>query len=498
MKKGIILARVSTPEQQKQGLSLDEIQLPSLKEYAKEHDIEIVPNGEFVFQETGADKLRKKFDAMIDFLKETNDIKAIIAFRVDRLTRNYRDAVAMDDLRKDFDKELHFVDDRLILTKNSYGRDIQDWDLKVFLAKQHINRCQADSYNTIQSKIKSQEVFGKVPFGYRNFRDSNNKAGVKVIPYEAEIVKKIFELYATGVHSYLSIAEEIRHTLDKNFLKSKVEKILKHPFYMGEREYKGELIPHKYETLVTKELWKQVEDIRNGRGINQHKGKKKAKNGIYTGLITCKTCGCAMTPDPHIKVQKNGNRHKYLYYKCTGGKGKHPTKGIEEKALTEQFATIFSQMKLPENELKRITDILLESHKGKIEFNKSLFDEYTSQIKKYQTMIENAYEDKCAGSITPEKYYECEKKWRAIQDDYRDKLDKLQHADKDYYITVSYLLDVASRSYELFTGSTVEEKRQIIGLTLSNLFLDNGNLEYTLQSPFDSIFVACNGLSWGG
>ena len=99
--------------------------------------------------------------------------------------------------------------------------------------------------------------------------------------------------------------------------------------------------------------------------------------------------------------------------------------------------------------------------------------------------------------ITPEKYHELEKKWRAIQDDFKDKLAKLQRADKDYYITVSYLLDIASRSYELFIGSTVEEKREIIGLTLSNLFLDEGKLVYTLQSPFDSIFISCKSLTWG-
>ena len=44
MKKGIILARVSTPEQQKTGLSIEDIQLPQLRDYAKENGIEIVKN----------------------------------------------------------------------------------------------------------------------------------------------------------------------------------------------------------------------------------------------------------------------------------------------------------------------------------------------------------------------------------------------------------------------------------------------------------------------
>ena len=58
------------------------------------------------------------------------------------------------------------------------------------------------------------------------------------------------------------------------------------------------------------------------------------------------------------------------------------------------------------------------------------------------------------------------------------------------------LLELASRSYELFIGSEPEEKREIIGLTLQNLFLNEGKLEYTLQKPFDSIFVEANRLNW--
>lgn len=53
---------------------------------------------------------------MIDYTKEYEDIEAVISYRVDRLTRNFRDSVAMDDLRKKHGKELHFVSDRLVLT----------------------------------------------------------------------------------------------------------------------------------------------------------------------------------------------------------------------------------------------------------------------------------------------------------------------------------------------------------------------------------------------
>jgi DNA invertase Pin-like site-specific DNA recombinase len=48
MKKAIILARVSTKEQEETGLSIDKIQLPQMRQYAIDNELEVVK--EFVFQ----------------------------------------------------------------------------------------------------------------------------------------------------------------------------------------------------------------------------------------------------------------------------------------------------------------------------------------------------------------------------------------------------------------------------------------------------------------
>lgn len=93
-----------------------------MRQYAKDNDIEVLPKHEFVFQETASQKLRKKFDEMVTFIKENEDITAVIAFRVDRMTRNYRDAVEMDSLRLEYGKQLHFLEDRLVLHKKALGK----------------------------------------------------------------------------------------------------------------------------------------------------------------------------------------------------------------------------------------------------------------------------------------------------------------------------------------------------------------------------------------
>src|SRR5437868_1450504 len=140
--KGVAIIRVSDPKQERDGMSLDN-QESVLARYAVEKQIEVVKD--FRFQETADRKIRHRFNEVVDFLKSRSDVQAVISYRVDRMTRNYRDHVLIDDLRLEHGKEFHFVYDHLIITRNSIGRDIQEWDTKVYLAKQYLNRLKEDA-----------------------------------------------------------------------------------------------------------------------------------------------------------------------------------------------------------------------------------------------------------------------------------------------------------------------------------------------------------------
>lgn len=65
------------------------------------------------------------------------------------------------------------------------------------------------------------------------------------------------------------------------------------------------------------------------------------------------------------------------------------------------------------------------------------------------------------------------------------------------------MLELASKSYELFMGSEPEQKRQLITLTLQNLEIKNGLLQYTWYKPFDKILEirrvtpSVNSHTWG-
>lgn len=69
-------------------------------------------------------------------------------------------------------------------------------------------------------------------------------------------------------------------------------------------------------------------------------------------------------------------------------------------------------------------------------------------------------------------------------------------ADGNFIVTVSYLLDLASRARDLFLSSKVDQKRKLISFVLSNVSLEGKKLVYKLNEPFDAIVQANKELIW--
>lgn len=476
--KAIIIARVSTLKQEKEGLSLQEIQLPLLRDYAK--DKGFILDKEFTFSETADEKIRRKFNDIITYVKSHPDVRNIISFRVDRVTRNYRDAVLFDGLRMDYDKQLHFVYDRLVLDKKSMGRDIQDWDTKVYLAKQVINRLREDAINSAQAKLSRGEINGKAPYGYRNITlpNTNNQKWVEVEPFEAMIVKEIYEWYASSAYSMDIIRTGLKEKYDLKMSKGKLDFILKCRFYYGEIEYDGQIYPHKYETIVTREQYEKVQAIK--LGFNKKHYKFAGLPYIYRGIMRCAECGLAITPE-----KKKG---KYVYYHCTEYNGKHNAQWVREEDITAGFKSMLATIKMPDDVLNDLTETLRASHKDKSHNVKTLHTEWNAEYNKIEHRIEQMYEDQLDGRITHDMYDKKYKEYRKTQSELQDKMNKLQKADDEYYITCGYLLKLASKAGELFESSEPAEKREILKLLLQNCTLDGTSVCYDLKKPFDTLF----------
>lgn len=494
MSNAIILARVSTERQEQEGLSLEEIQLPRLRKYADEKGLTIV--SEFVFSETADNKMREKFDEMVEFVKKDKSIDAIIAFRVDRITRNFRDAVAMDDLRNKYEKELHFVDDRLVINKNSKSSEISQWDLKVFLAKQYINRLKDDARNTRYTKLENGELPWKAPYGYKNIELDKRHKDVIKDDFASGVVIQIFKQYASGAYSLESLVRKINKDYNLRLPKSTIQHLLRHKFYIGfiyDRET-DTYYPHKYEQFISKELFEEANSILDG-----HRKRKFKYLGLsfdYRGLLVCADCGCAMTPERKIKKLKDGSSQEHKYYHCTQRRGKHNTEWLTEKDIEEQFKGVFDSITIPKEEAERIEEVLRQSHHSKTRFNQAQLAECQNQYSLLQKRIEKTYDLLADGSITQPEYDQNNRRYRQQQDKYRDKMQRLQRADEQYYLTSTYILKLAKNADKLFAVANPEEKRQLINLVCQNLKIQGKKLLFELKTPFDTIAECSNRSIW--
>ncbi|MDD5432508.1 MAG: recombinase family protein [Candidatus Omnitrophica bacterium] len=475
MNKAVILARVSTLKQEEEGLSLDN-QLNTLRSYAKQNDFDVIK--EFRFSESADSKIRKKFCEMIEFVKNDTNIKVIIAYRVDRITRNYRDAVLIDDLRTNFNKEIHFVYDRLVIAPKTVGRDITDWDTKVYLAKQFLNRLKEDAVVSIKHKLNNGEYPSMAPYGYTNIVNEDRKKWIAPDSLESKVVIKIYEWYATGAFSMDLIRKKLKEEFCLDFHKGTVDSILKNPFYYGEMLHCGKLYPHKYKTIISKELFDKAQEVK--AGFNKKSFKFVGLPYLYRGLIKCAKCGCRITPE-----KKKG---KYVYYHCTQYYGKHSDKWIREEDLTRQFADLMNKIHLPDDIVESISKTLRESHEDKVNYYNNLNSELQTEYGKYEKRIEKMYEDYLDGRITEDMYNKLRQDYRIKQEEIQDKLNSLQKSDEEYYETASYILKVANKAPQLFESSEPEIKRQLLKLTLQNCELKDATLCPTIRRPF-SIFA---------
>jgi DNA invertase Pin-like site-specific DNA recombinase len=489
MKKVIILARVSSKRQEEEGLSLDN-QLKTLREYASEKGMEIVK--EFVFQESAGHKIRKKFDELIDFITKKKEIDAILAYRVDRITRNYRDAVLLDTLRIEYEKELHFVYNRLVLRSNSVGRDIQDWDLQVFLAKQYLNRLQEDGVNTHRYKLMKGEKSGQAPMGYINVQQAGNKKWIEINAMHGYLMKEAFEKYSTGTFSVSAITKMLAEKGMRNpktgkvYSNASIHNALRNPFYCGFlKDEKGNLVPHFYEKIIDRSLFEKVQDVLNG--WNKKPFKYSAKPFSFRGLLKCSHCGCTITTE-----EKKG--HRYLF--CSKFKGECGQKRVRENDLMKEVEKAFKAIQIPKDALEELQKQLGKSIYAKKQYQFDAISTLDKEFKKNQKKLDILLETRINERITEDEFNEKSLQIRRQQEEIIEKKKLHNDADEKFAITVSYLLTLSSRAYDIFKSSKPEEKRELMNFLLWNPTLKHGKLLYTYKKPFDIIARASKCQDW--
>lgn len=143
----VIYARVSSKEQEKEGFSIP-AQIKLLKDYAGKNRFEIVR--EFQDVETAKQSGRSGFNDMLSFLRKTHDCRVILVEKTDRLYRNLKDWVTLDEM----DLEIHLVKENAIISRDSRSSEKFMHGIKVLMAKNYIDNLTEETRKGMLEKAE--------------------------------------------------------------------------------------------------------------------------------------------------------------------------------------------------------------------------------------------------------------------------------------------------------------------------------------------------------
>jgi site-specific DNA recombinase len=478
MQQAVIYARVSSREQQQEGYSIP-AQLKLLRDYASRIGFHI--EREFVDVETAKTTGRKSFGEMVQFLKRSRgSVRTVLVEKTDRLYRNFRDAVTLEDL----ETEIHFVKENQVLSKNSRSQDKLTHGLHLLIARNYVENLREEVIKGMHEKAEQGVIPGRAPFGYRNNRE---KRSIEIHSENAEIVKFMFERYASGQCSLTNLRRAVRERFGKLMTRSYLHTILTNPVYLGIFEWGGKSFRGNHETFISPALFESVQNAIHGH----NKGKYRKHAIAFRGLLTCAHDQCTVTGE-----LKKG---KYVYYRCSGFRGKCPLPRFREQEIAERLGSILKDICIPDEvaaEIERSLELDQSRQKSLAAGERARLEQRLASVRR---RMDQAYTDKLDGKISEDFWQRKLVDWQAEEQQLKTALSGLDGSKNgDRLLHAKRILELANKAYFLYLTRKPAEQAELLRKVLLNCAIDGASLYPTYRKPFDLIFQRTKNEDWSG
>jgi site-specific DNA recombinase len=481
-RKAAIYARVSSKEQEKEGFSIP-AQLKLLTAYAVEKGFAVVQ--QYVDVETAKRAGRSGFTAMVEFFREqsktripANPCRVLLVEKTDRLYRNLKDWVTLDEL----DLEIHFAKENVVFSHDSRSSEKFIHGIKVLMAKNYIDNLSEETKKGMLEKAEQGIYPSFAPLGYINVQCGDRRY-IQPDPELAPVIRQLFEWYATGNHSLLDVArkansEGLTYRKTGNKVgKSTVHKILTSPIYHGEFEWVGKHYRGIHEPIISRELFDRVQEVLTEKGHCRR--RPHTHEWAFQGLVFCGHCGCALTAE----IKKG----RYVYYHCTGYKGKCPEKYVREEEMARQFGEALRLIQMDREVLEWVVTALKESHGDEKRYHDEMIAKLQKEYQKLQDRVDAMYVDKLDAKVPQEFFDRKNSDWRAEQAEILWKIEKHQNANCSYLEEGVGLLELGQKATSLYEKQEMREKRRVLDFIFSNCLWRDGSLIPNYRKPFDML-----------
>ena len=471
--------------------------------YKSDIDFEILEDGS-VNQKVS----RPKFIKLVQLL-QSKKIKGVIVLSWDRISRNEHDDGIIKKLTK-AGADFRFV--QANYEDNSAGDLHRDID---GMMARNFSRVISEKVKLANKKLVNEgKCIHSSPIGYLDLGSSNKPFD----PERAPIVKKIFEMYATGNWSASQLSkwattqglttkpmrrkrskEERSVNLEiadipkyaKQVTHKTIENILSNPFYIGKMTHIGQLLDSKaHQALIDTGLFYKVQSILKQKTVSVYYPEIMFQP--YRGIIRCGCCGRAYSP-----YEQKG----IIYYRvkckpdCT-----NENKNISFEYINTKIKEILGKIYFTDEEIERINkEAVKELNKITVTRNSEL-DDLNRQLKKHLEDMDYLSQNKLSFMrkevMTIEQIKEEELRLSAEISATKEKIS--QHADSDevlldYILTFSELM---KNALVYFTYALDTERQEIVSQIFTELLFEGDNIKYSAKQGFTELLSRHNDPSW--
>lgn len=338
------------------------------KSYVKKKKSDVVFTKEDLIEKyedegfSGKNTKRPEFQRLMNDIKASK-IKAVICYRLDRISRNVGDFAKLSD---EFEKQnVAFISISDDFDTSTPGGKAMMMMVSVFSQMEREIAAERITDNLLELAKTGRWLGGTTPTGYKSKElkslDTNGKERKQFkldeIPEEMNVVKLIFRKYLeldslTQLETYL-LNHHIQSKNGADYSRFSIRNILSNPVYMcadkeayayfsqhdynvnaEESEFNGKfgimaynkscqnsgkshdmkdisdwiIAVGKHKPAVSGAEWVKVSKMLENNKPKSYYRKSKSNFGMLSGLLYCKECGSFMRPKTNRAILENGER----------------------------------------------------------------------------------------------------------------------------------------------------------------------------------------------
>jgi len=205
--------------------------------------------------------------------------------------------------------------------------------------------------------------------------------------------------------------------------------------------------------------------------------------------MNCAYDGCMVTGE-----FKKG---KYVYYRCTGHRGKCDLPRFREEELAQRLGEPLKGLQMPEEIVSRIVTAIRKDQQQSVSKTKTERSRLEARLATIHKHMDDAYTDKLNGKITEDFWERRSNDWRIEEQQVKMAIEGLESAETgDRALDAQRILELANKAYLLYVSEDSTEKAKLLKKLFWNCSVDAVSVMPTYRKPFDMIFERVKSGRW--